>query len=451
MRNIRRRLTTSLAGLAVLGSTLIASAPAGAVETPPYDQVVDVTFPTDPAATFGDDYDSPRSRGAHGATDLMGKKGWGIFAASGGTVTWAPGSDGGAMPSYGYMVRVLGDDGRRYSYVHLNNDTPGTDDGRGGAEHAFAPGVVKGATVSRGQLLGFMGDSGNAEGTGPHLHFEIADDDVVDPDGTHRINPYFSLKDALARGDVPGEAAPAPTPFLAPAPTSDAPTSTVTPAVAPVVDRAPSAFDGSGARLPDDSCPDAAVPAQRFTDVPVGGAHHATVSCSVWWELTRGTTATTYSPARGVTRAQMATFLARLVNAAGGSLPQAPLDQFFDDNDSTHEANIDRMAVVGIMQGVGGGDFDPDATVTRAQMATILVRAYEHASGDTLPAAPDAFTDDDGNPNETRIDQAAAAGFTSGLAPGVFDPGREVTRGQVSSLLVRVLDLAVEDGDAALP
>jgi len=83
-------------------------------------------------------------------------------------------------------------DGYQYNYIHLNNDTPGTDDGVGGYSNAFGPGIAQGARVTRGQVVGYVGDSGNAENIGPHLHFEIRL-----PDGT-AIDPYQSL--LLAQG-----------------------------------------------------------------------------------------------------------------------------------------------------------------------------------------------------------------------------------------------------------
>jgi putative cell wall-binding protein len=167
-----------------------------------YEQVVDITYPTDPRATFMDDYHHPRGGGrVHRATDLMGEKMWEVYAAVGGVITWIPGADGGPKPSYGYMIRIAGDDGRDYSYVHLNDDTPGTSDSAGGPEHAYAPGLQQGSRVERGELIGWMGDSGNAKGGTPHLHFEISDENVTDPYGSTRINPYNSLRAAEARGD----------------------------------------------------------------------------------------------------------------------------------------------------------------------------------------------------------------------------------------------------------
>lgn len=103
------------------------------------------------------------------------------------------------------MITIAGDDGREYSYLHLNDDTPGTDDGAGGPENAFANGLQEGTIVERGDLIGWMGDSGNAEDTGHHLHFSIVDPAVSDPYGTNYINTYFSSVAALERGDLGGE------------------------------------------------------------------------------------------------------------------------------------------------------------------------------------------------------------------------------------------------------
>lgn len=195
------RRSLSLLAVVLTAASTVAVAPAPAVAAGDYQQVLDVTFPTRPDASFGDTYDACRDGCArqHKAADIMGGKMWPEYAMVDGVVCRI---DEGEEDSYGRHLTLCGDDGRRYRYLHLNNDTPGTDDGKAALEHVYAPGIREGLRVARGQLLAYMGDSGNAEGTPAHLHLDIFDDDVVDPYGDNRINPYPSLMAALSRGDV---------------------------------------------------------------------------------------------------------------------------------------------------------------------------------------------------------------------------------------------------------
>lgn len=144
--------------------------------------LIDLAFPVDGTATFSDDFEDQRSGHLHHATDIMATKMTPVLAAMAGEVSFAPTDE----PSYGYMITINGDDGYEYNYVHLNNDTPGTDDGAGGTEYAYAPGIERDVHVERGEHIAWVGDSGNAESTGAHLHFEIYDGDIA-------INPYPSL------------------------------------------------------------------------------------------------------------------------------------------------------------------------------------------------------------------------------------------------------------------
>lgn len=163
-----------------------------------YTQVVDLTYPTAQGTTYGDDYGDARgSTRAHRAIDMFGVMGEKVYAAQAGTILWMPGQDPATKhATAGYGMQIRGTDGRVYAYYHLGPDG-------GGPSSALAEGLRTGDTVARGQHLGYLGDSGNAAGGSPHLHFEIHDDNVTDPYGTNRINPYNSLVAAEARGDYP--------------------------------------------------------------------------------------------------------------------------------------------------------------------------------------------------------------------------------------------------------
>ena len=71
-------------------------------------------------------------------------------------------------------------DGWQSYYIHLNNDQYDTDDGLG---IGLRTDLVEGLPPPRGEVIGWVGDSGNAEGTVPHLHFELHNPEglAVDP------------------------------------------------------------------------------------------------------------------------------------------------------------------------------------------------------------------------------------------------------------------------------
>ena len=207
------------------------------------------------------------------------------------------------------------------------------------------------------------------------------------------------------------------------------------------------------ARGIDQACPPARVPDAGFPDVSASTTHAAAIDCVAWWGVAEGIGDSSYAPAVPVTRAQMATFLVRLLTSSGGTLPDSAPDAFSDDDASVHEANINRLAAADIAEGGGeNGRFRPASPVTRAQMATFLVRAYEYRTVTPLPAPANYFTDDDGSEaHAANIDKAAAAGFTGGRPDGSYGPAGAVRRDQMASFMSRVLDLLVEDEFAQTP
>ncbi len=131
---------------------------------------------------------APRSGGRrHLGQDLMGPRLTPIIAPFAGAVSLFTSP---AQPPH-YYLRLQAPDGWLAWAMHLNNDSAGTDDGLGGPDLAFAPGLKTGDWVGPGQLLGWVGDSGNAEATAPHLHFELWHQPT-----NAALNPIASLRAA---------------------------------------------------------------------------------------------------------------------------------------------------------------------------------------------------------------------------------------------------------------
>ena len=131
----------------------------------------------------------------------------------------------------------------------------------------------------------------------------------------------------------------------------------------------------------------------------------------------------------------MAAFLARAL-----SLPAASGVDFRDDDRSLFEDAIERLAAAGITRGCNpptNDRFCPDEVVTRGQMAAFLARAL------SLPAPSGVdFTDDDRSTFEDAIERLATAGITRGCNPPSntrFCPDAPVTRGQMAAFLTRAL------------
>jgi murein DD-endopeptidase MepM/ murein hydrolase activator NlpD len=138
--------------------------------------VVPMVFPVAGKVSWTDDFLVCRSGCGrmHMGQDLMGAKMTPLVAAFDGVVTSLKRETAVGQGNY---VVISADRGPAAGwsalYVHVNNDTPGTDDGRGTAQWAFPAGLGVGSRVLAGQLVGWLGDSGNAEDTAPHLHFEL--------------------------------------------------------------------------------------------------------------------------------------------------------------------------------------------------------------------------------------------------------------------------------------
>ena len=199
-----------------------------------------------------------------------------------------------------------------------------------------------------------------------------------------------------------------------------------------------------------DACSPDDVPGSGFDDIAASG-HREAIECAAWWGIVNGFTADTFGPTGEVTREQVASMIRRAISAAGVVLVQGAPDAFTDDDGSVHEADINVMAAAGVILGRGEGLFDPKANVSRAEVATLISRAYALITEADLAAGANAFTDDEGSVHETDINAVAAAGWVNGVGGGLFLPNGQATRAQFASMITRMLSTLVADGDATLP
>ena len=148
--------------------------------------VVPMIYPIPGRHRLVDTFLADRDGGArrHHGNDLMAPKMTPLLALFDGVVSFRRTSYAGAQNT----LYLEGDNGYAAHYLHINNDTPGTDDGLGSMRYAFPADLQSGDRVRAGQVIAYCGDSGNAENTGPHLHLELHDGE-----GGGILDPYFSL------------------------------------------------------------------------------------------------------------------------------------------------------------------------------------------------------------------------------------------------------------------
>ena len=120
------------------------------------------------AVAFTDDWGAPRSGGrTHRGNDLFARHGTPLIAIEAGTITRATNTDQGLG---GISLWLTGDSGATYYYAHNTSNA-----------------VAVGDRVEAGQLIAYLGNTGNAATTPPHVHFQLH------PDGGQAVNPYRTL------------------------------------------------------------------------------------------------------------------------------------------------------------------------------------------------------------------------------------------------------------------
>ena len=183
--------------------------------------------------------------------------------------------------------------------------------------------------------------------------------------------------------------------------------------------------------------PAPAADATPFQDIQTS-AHRESILELVERGITRGCAELAFCPGNPVTRAQMASFLVRALELPAASAIGMQPRMFADVAvGSTHAAAIGSLLAEGVTHGCAPDRFCPDAPVTRAQMATFLVRARN------LPVDGSSDFSDvpSGSVHAAAIGALATSGVTRGCSAGLFCPDAAVNREQMASFLLRLLDL----------
>jgi hypothetical protein len=183
--DVRRKTARGL--IFAAGAASAVGLAGGVASAQPGGPVPRLIFPIVGAVAWSNDFGAARYSGSHQGNDLMAPRRTVAVAAEAGKVKYWTSS-----ASAGCMLYLYGKSGTTYLYIHLNNDVTKGNDNRGKCVPgmAYAKGLRDGQSVEAGQAIGYVGNSGDADHTDPHLHFE------VHPNDGGAVNPYPYLMKA---------------------------------------------------------------------------------------------------------------------------------------------------------------------------------------------------------------------------------------------------------------
>jgi len=192
---------------------------------------------------------------------------------------------------------------------------------------------------------------------------------------------------------------------------------------------------GAGSSGGGAGAPAPVTPSASFSDVPADAWYADFVAVLAEAGISVGYGDGTFRPAADVSRAEIAAMIVRAldetVSASGGT--------FADVADGAWYAGfVNRLAELGVVSGRAAGTFDPDGKVTRAELAAMLVRALGGSPSTVLPGFSDVPDDAWYAGFVARL---AELGITVGYGDGTFHPNAPITRAEVAAMLVRAFNL----------
>jgi GH35 family endo-1,4-beta-xylanase len=173
----------------------------------------------------------------------------------------------------------------------------------------------------------------------------------------------------------------------------------------------------------------------KFSDVPATHWAAKAVQLASQLGLIKGEADGTFHGADNVTRAEFATMIVRALG-----LNTTGADGSFSDTDGHWaDANIRALHRAGIVNGTGDGNFKPDQKITRAEMAAILARLLNMSAANGTK-----FSDIDGNWAAEYINQLSQAGIVNGVGDSKFAPDAAASRYQSAAMIMRMLNIVLD-------
>ena len=458
MPNMKRsRFVLLIVAAAVFGVVFVPNS-GSVIAAEPADLIFPVVGTNHYTDTFGACREIYCTR-THKGVDIMSPKMTPVVAADDGVVRFVNWSTNPAdlNPERCCTLTIRHDDGWESWYLHLNNDTTGTDDGLG---WGIADGIVPGTEVFAGQLIGWVGDSGNAENAGSHLHWEYHQPDgtVVNPtpyaDGAQRITAPlgvvrysldFSGFEPIVPGSI-GEIGIEATDGLAWSVDVTRRLGSTVFADSGIGTGTSEWDGGSNPPGPYEVTVDFGEHGSETKWIRLGDYEWPFVDDEGSWAgaeieemfergFTEGCDWNLYCPGNTLTRAEIATMLARSMNGVDsypsyqGHYADVPADEWYT-------GPIEYLVQEGVLSG-GGGTFGVDYPATRALAVDMLMSVL----GSPLDATYHGYFSD--VPEEAwfrvKVETAHQMGIALGRPDGTFGPYDTLTREEAAAFLMRGL------------
>jgi uncharacterized repeat protein (TIGR02059 family) len=164
---------------------------------------------------------------------------------------------------------------------------------------------------------------------------------------------------------------------------------------------------------------------------------YVSLLASKW--IVSGTSYTAYSPSMAITRADFAKYIANGLGLTGNTTSAAKFsDVGVNGKDAAY---IGAASDAGVISGKTNGKFDPNAAITREEMASMMLRAMHYAGVQPSNASLDHFTDKSkiGSWATDAVAANVEAGIISGVTPTTFQPKANATRAQAAVMIVKML------------